>query len=321
MGESRESKERREGRPAVPSDRSSLSKKVRREGEVWRGNRQGSPLRATITRPQATEGGDSPTSASACQRSQATPDSFDKLGRPAVPADRPWESLGGGIGVELSADCRFGADALLLARFSCPLSAGSSRRPERRAVDLGTGCGILPLLWCRDNPGVRVEALEIQPEAAEMARRSAERSGLSDRIRVITGDLRRWRKLLEPGVMDLAAMNPPYFREGSGGASLSPAARIARHEESSPLHPGCTLADAAEAAAGLLRPGGRFCLCHRPERLADVLAVLRAAGLEPKRLRFVQAGAETAPWLFLCEGKKGGRPGLAVEPTLIEHHG
>ena len=250
------------------------------------------------------------------------------VGRPAVFPGGCWEPLGGGIGVELSGDCRFGADALLLARFSCPLSSrtaeekndtGTFRRPERWAVDLGTGCGILPLLWCRENPDVRVEALEIQPEAAEMARRSVERSGLSGRIRVQTGDLRRWREWLEPGSRDLAAMNPPYFRAGSGGASLSRAARISRHEEPSPQRPGCTLADAAEAAAGLLRPGGRFCLCHRPERLADVLAALRAAGLEPKRLRFVQAGAESAPWLLLCEGRKGGRPGLTVEPPLVEN--
>ena len=66
-----------------------------------------------------------------------------------------------------------------------------------------------------------------------------------------------------------------------------------------------------------LRYGGRFCLCHRPERLADVICALREAGLEPKRLRLVQQRPASAPWLLLAEGRRGGKPGLRVEPPLI----
>lgn len=73
------------------------------------------------------------------------------------------------------------------------------------------------------------------------------------------------------------------------------------------------------AAARLLKFGGRFCLCQRPERLCDVLTLLRQQGLEPKRVRFVQQRPGSAPWLFLCEGKKGAKPFLQVEaPLLIE---
>ncbi len=268
-----------------------------------------------------------------------------------------WEPLGGGAGVWMSAEHRFGEDALLLARFSLPPApppaspvspappassssfsspsspaspALSSPRkaagerpaaapsPVRLAADLGTGCGILPVLWCRDNPCLRVEALEIQPEAAELARRSAADSGFSDRIRVHTADLRRWREWLEPASMDLVAVNPPYFPPQSGGVPAEEAVRIARHENTDPARPGCSLRDAAAAAAGLLRSGGRFCLCHRPERLTDALTILREAGLEPKRLRFVHRNPGDAPWLFLCEGRRGGRPGLTLEPPSIQ---
>ena len=70
-------------------------------------------------------------------------------------------------------------------------------------------------------------------------------------------------------------------------------------------------------AARLLRYGGRFCLCQRPERLCDVFCAMRESGIEPKRLRMVQKRPDTAPWLALIEGRRGGRPFLTVEPPLM----
>lgn len=214
--------------------------------------------------------------------------------------DSHLESLGRNIVIEVSRDFSFGEDALLLAQFAAP-------RATDRVCDLGTGCGILPLIWCRDCPELRVEALEIQSEAADMARRSVKRCGVSGNVHIYTADLRRWRETLPPGTQDLVTMNPPYFAANSGGVSLSETQRVARHEGV-----GCTLTEVAGAAGGLLRHGGRFCLCHRPERLCDVLEKLRTAELEPKRLRFIQADAGSSPWLFLCEARKGGKPGLCV---------
>lgn len=101
--------------------------------------------------------------------------------------------------------------------------------------------------------------------------------------------------------------------EGGGILSEWESEKIARHETQ------CSLADVVAAAARLLKFGGRFCLCQRPERLCDVLTLLRQQGLEPKRVRFVQQRPGSAPWLFLCEGKKGAKPFLQVEaPLLIE---
>ena len=216
------------------------------------------------------------------------------------------EPLGGGIDVEVSDDFGFGEDALLLAQFAAP-------RENERVCDLGTGCGILPLLWCRETRTIRIHALELMPEAADMARRSVERCGLSTVVQVICADLRDWRSVLAAGSQDLVTMNPHYFPARSGKASQTESARIARHEGA-----GCTLDGAAEAAMGLLRTGGRFCLCHRPEQLCHVLAVLREHRLEPKRLRFVQAKADSTPWLLLCEAHKDGNPGLAVLPPFYQ---
>ncbi len=105
-------------------------------------------------------------------------------------------------------------------------------------------------------------------------------------------------------------MNPPYKPLGTGIESLGESAKIARHEIC------CNIEDAVKAAAYLLKYGGRFCMCHRPERLADAISLMRAYRLEPKRLRFVVDKQGEEPFLFLIEGKKNAKPFLRVEPTL-----
>ena len=219
--------------------------------------------------------------------------------------------LGGGITALVTAEHRFGSDAVLLADFA---------RPRRRdtVCDLGTGCGILPLLWCRRDPPAHIDAVELQPEAAVLAAEAVRLNHLEDRITVHCADLRRLEGLAA-GRYDRVTCNPPYFPRGSG-RTCAPAAdgarTLARHESAS-----FVFADAVAAAARLLKNGGVLVFCHRPEYLAERLAELRAGGLEPKRLRFVQQRADNAPWLFLCEARKGGHPGLSVLPVLVRMDG
>jgi tRNA1(Val) A37 N6-methylase TrmN6 len=76
-----------------------------------------------------------------------------------------------------------------------------------------------------------------------------------------------------------------------------------------------------EAAAWLLKFGGRLCVCLRPERLCELMCKMSAAGIEPKRLRTVSKRDGCAPWLVLVEGKRGGKPGMTVEPQLNIYDG
>ena len=128
---------------------------------------------------------------------------------------------------------------------------------------------------------------------------------------MICGDIRAHRALLKAGAYSLCVCNPPYFPAGSGRASSDRARALARSEME------CTLADVLDAAAWSLRTGGAFCVVHRPERLAELMALMRAHALEPKRLRLVQSTAASAPSLVLAEGRRGGAPGLKIEPPLI----
>ena len=198
-------------------------------------------------------------------------------------------------------DCTFGADAVLLAAFAAPYAGG-------RSCDLGTGCGIIPLLWELPN-GATVDAVDCSPNAVTLARTAVEQNGLCGRITVWQQD---WSNLSLPrGIYDCVVSNPPYFAKNSGKVSASPERRLARHENEH------TLSDVVGAATALLKVGAHFLFCHRPERLCDVLVTLRANGLEPKRLQWVHARRDTAPFLFLCDAVKGGKPSLTVLPPLF----
>ena len=201
-----------------------------------------------------------------------------------------------------TAQAPVGTDSVLLADFA----AGKGRR----GIDLGCGSGILMLLLLTASDKLKMTGLELRDDAAALARENLERAGLSGRSTVLNGDIRRVRELLQAGSFDLAVANPPYFAPGRGASAPDPGRALAREES------GCSLDTLCVAAAWLLPTGGRFCLVHRPERLSELLCAMTRQGLEPKRLRLCCHRPGAAPNLALVEGRRGGRPGLSVEPTL-----
>ena len=193
-------------------------------------------------------------------------------------------------------------DSLALADFAMAI-------PGERVCDLGCGSGILLLLLAWQRPELSLFGVELRPAAAEACRRNAEVNGLSDRFFVVDGDL---RAVPFPGrSMDLVIANPPYFPRGKGAVSPD-GDRAAMRTESAGVRELCA------AAAALLRREGAFALVHRTERMAEVFAALAAAGLEPKRLRFLAGDPGSAPGLFLCEARPGAAPGLTTEPVLYQ---
>ena len=221
------------------------------------------------------------------------------------------EPLGNGLQIYVTDSYHFSTDTILLANFSQPTG-------RRKCADLGTGCGTIPLLWLRENPNLDIAAVEIQNDACALACKSVEFNGVGQNLTIINADLKDLRGRLPFGAFDLVACNPPYKRGGAGIQNPENALTVARHETE------CTLDDICEAASKLLQFGGRFCICQRPERLADVMESMRRFDIEPKRLRLVQQRRTKAPKLFLLEGRRGGKRGfLDVAPTLFieDEHG
>ena len=185
-----------------------------------------------------------------------------------------------------------------------------TRRGER-ICDLGAGTGLLGLLLLARQPELTVIGVEIQSAACELARRTAELNGLTDRLIPWQADLRKAEALPPAGSFAAVVSIPPLFAAGSGILSPNGLRRTARAEIC------CTLSDVCAAAARLLRSGGRFSLVLRPDRMAELFTLLQKQRLEPKRFRLVQYAASAAPSLLLLECRKDGHPGLAAEPTLF----
>lgn len=218
------------------------------------------------------------------------------------------EPIGGGIIVHTSEEHRFGTDAFLLTYFS-------RYRAKDLVCEFGTGCGIIPLLMQKHRPPKHIYALDIQAQAIAQTKLGIAESHVTG-ITPIHADLKELWEGAPIGQTDLVICNPPYQPCGSGYECGLEAQRIARHG----VH--CTSEDVCGAAAKLLNFGGRLCICGRPERLPDYICAMRASGLEPKRLRFVQKTANDMPWLFLLEGKKGAKPFLQMEkPFLMYENG
>lgn len=231
-----------------------------------------------------------------------------------MPSEVWSESLGGGVHIFVTPAYRYNTDSILLAEFSRRMVSGKGKR----AVDLGSGGGILPLFWCKkdkEQPGrevfASITAVEIQADACALAKRSAQENGFEEKLTVCNADLRQLQGVLPKGQFHLVSCNPPYKALGTGIRNPSAPLAQARHEDT------CTPEDVIAAAADLLQFGGKLCMCQRPERLCDLMEVMRRHGLEPKVLRLVQQRPEKAPKLFLLCGIKGGNPGLKIEPTLF----
>ncbi|MCI9479187.1 MAG: tRNA1(Val) (adenine(37)-N6)-methyltransferase [Lachnospiraceae bacterium] len=198
----------------------------------------------------------------------------------------------------------FGMDAVLLSGFA-------RVKTGERALDLGTGTGIIPILLRGKTEGRDFTGLEIQEESADMARRSVAYNHLEESVSIVTGDIKEAAALFGAASFDVVTCNPPYMTGNHGLVNPEQPKAIARHEIL------CTLEDVVGQTAKVLRPGGRFYLVHRPFRLTEILTLLVRYKLEPKRMRLVYPFVDKEPNMVLIEALSGGRSRITVEKPLI----
>ncbi|MCR4691705.1 MAG: tRNA1(Val) (adenine(37)-N6)-methyltransferase, partial [Lachnospiraceae bacterium] len=198
----------------------------------------------------------------------------------------------------------FGIDAVLLSGFA-------TVKEGQKVLDLGTGTGILPILLEAKTGASHLTGLEIQPESADMAQRSVALNGLTEKIDIVTGDIKEADRLFGPASFDVITSNPPYMIGGHGLKNPSQAKLIARHEIM------CSFDDIARVSSRLLVSGGKLFLVHRPFRLSELLCTLTAHRLEPKRIRFVHPYIDREPNMVLIEAAKDGKSRVTVEKPLI----
>lgn len=198
----------------------------------------------------------------------------------------------------------FGMDAVLLSGFA-------KVKPEETVLDLGTGTGIIPILLEAKTDGAHFTGLEIQPDSADMARRSVILNHLENKIDIVTGDIKDASNLFGASSFDVITTNPPYMIGQHGLQNPDEAKAIARHEVL------CTLEDIMREASRLLKPKGRFYMVHRPFRLSEIFCCMTKYGIEPKRMKLVYPFIDKEPNMVLIEGLHGGNPRMTVEKPLI----
>ena len=198
----------------------------------------------------------------------------------------------------------FGMDAVLLSGFA-------SVKPGERALDLGTGTGIIPLVLSAKTKGDHFTGLEIQTEIMKMAQRSVALNGLEKKIDIIQGDIKEASRIFGAASFDVVTSNPPYMNDAHGLKNPGDVKAISRHEVL------CTLEDVVREGTKALKPGGRFYMVHRPHRLAEIITVMRQYKLEPKRMKFVHPFADKDANMVLIEAVRGGGAWLKLEPPVI----
>ena len=195
-------------------------------------------------------------------------------------------------------------DAVLLSGFA-------QVRKSERALDLGTGTGIIPILLRGKTEGRDFTGLEIQEKVADMASRSVLLNGLEEDVHIVQGDIKEASRLFGGASFDVVTSNPPYMDDKHGLKNPMEEKAISRHEVL------CSLEDLLRETSKVLKPGGRFYLVHRPHRLMDIVTGMRKYGMEPKRMKFVHPFLDREANMVLIEGVRGGRPYLKVEPPIV----
>ena len=121
--------------------------------------------------------------------------------------------------------------------------------------------------------------------------------------------------LLALGTLTLATgcgnEETPYQKNDTGLKSEDKRHLISRHEIE------CNLEDIISIAQDYLKDKGDLYMVHRPERLVDILYLLRKYKIEPKEIRFVNPKAEQKPNLVLIKAVKNGKEFLKVREPLI----
>ena len=194
----------------------------------------------------------------------------------------------------------FASDTYLLAAFA---KGGRTKR----AAELGCGSGACSLLCAAREKFQSIDAYELQGELFEAARENVEKNGYAATVRVICEDVRR---IPRTETLDAVLANPPYLID-CGKPSPDPAKAIARQE----LFGG--VFDFAAAASRMLKTGGGFYCVYRPDRLATLMAALKANRLEPKIMTFVHHKAKSNAAMVLVYATKDGAESLRLTKPLI----
>ncbi len=202
----------------------------------------------------------------------------------------------------------FSLDSVLLPNFA------SLTKSTKRILDIGCGNAPIPLILST-KVAAKIIGVEIQKESYEMAKKSVEINELEEQIKIINADINEIYREYEPGYFDLITCNPPYFKyTESSNVNKNDEKTIARHEVK------LNLEQIFSIAKYLLKNNGNIAIVHRPERLIEIVELMKKNNIEPKKIQFVYPHMDKEANILLIEGTKNGRPGIKILPPLYSHN-
>ena len=206
--------------------------------------------------------------------------------------------------IQDSEEYRFTSDAILLANTVVA-------KKSDVVVDFGTGSGIIPILVSYKRGVSKVVGVEIQPQLADMARRSVEYNGMQDKIQIVNTSLQDYALANCDKKVDVVTCNPPYIKQNCGDVQIKQSLKICRHEVA------VTLDEICQAAGRLLKNNGRFYMVHKAERCSEIFELMLKYKIQPKEITTVCAREGDAPYLVIVCGAKAGKVGLKWNKPIV----
>ena len=202
----------------------------------------------------------------------------------------------------------FGIDAVLLSDFA------KNIKNESTVIDLGTGTGILPILLSGKTKLKNIVGVEIQEEVANMAKRSVELNNLQGKISILNDSILNLEKIYGKEYFDVVVTNPPYKKLNTGIQNENEKKLISRHEITANLE------DFIKISKSILKDKGEFYMVHRPERLVEIIYLMRKYKIVPKLIKFVSPNIKKEPNLVLIKGIKNANEFLKFEKNLYVYN-
>lgn len=202
----------------------------------------------------------------------------------------------------------FGIDSILLSDFAKEIKKGS------KVIDLGTGTGIIGILLCGKTELSKIIGVEIQKEVYDMAKRSIKLNNLENKFEIINENIKNLENIIETGTFDAVVTNPPYKKRGTGLTNENEKKLISRHEITANLE------DFIKVSSKMLKDKGTLYMVHRPDRMVDIIELLRKYKLEPKKIKFVYPNANKDANLILLKAVKNANPFLKIEKPLYVYN-
>lgn len=201
----------------------------------------------------------------------------------------------------------FSLDSVLLPNFV------TLNKNTAKILDIGCGNAPIPLILST-RTSAKIIGVEIQKDVYELALKTVKMNDLEKQIEIINDDINNIYTYFETESFDTVVCNPPYFKVATTpNLNTIEYKTIARHEIK------LNLEQIINIAKKVLKNNGNIAMVHRPERLSDIITIMRKNNIEPKRIRFVYPKETKEANILLIEGVKNGRPGLKILPPLYSH--